>query len=376
MKIAFITPFPPYRGGISKHSENIFNHLNKNHYIDIFNFKRQYPDFLFPGKTQYVKEYKSKVNSSYRTIDTINPFTWHKTADIILMGGYDTVIFRFWHPFFAPAYISICKRLKKNNNKIKLFSICDNIIPHEPFIFQEKLIHRFISYIDNVIVMSDQVKKELLSISNECSYKKLFLPILNDLGEKIQREEACKKLKIESNKINLLFFGLIRDYKGLDVFLNAISYLNVDIGNKINVIVAGECYDKNINYKKISKNSISKIYWYEKYIPDSEVNLYFSASDYVVLPYKTASQSGIIPMAYHYNLPVIISDLDSLLDNVIVNKTGFSFKNKDYKDLSKLITNIINDNSTYDFTNINEYKKKFTTKRFVNELIDTIKKND
>ena len=158
-------------------------------------------------------------------------------------------------------------------------------------------------------------------------------------------------------------------------FLNAISYLNVDIGNKINVIVAGEFYDKNINYKKISKESISKIYWYEKYIPDSEVNLYFSASDYVVLPYKTASQSGIIPMAYHYNLPVIISDLDSLLDNVIVNKTGFSFKNKDYKDLSKLITNITNDNSTYDFTYINEYKKKFTTERFVNELIYTIKKN-
>ena len=371
MKIAFITPFPPYRGGISKHSENIYNQLNKSNNVVIFNFKRQYPSILFPGKTQYIDNFKFDLYKSVQIIDSINPITWYKTANAIIDGGFDKVIFRFWHPFFCPAYISICKRLKKKNTNIELYAICDNIIPHESFFYQLNLIKQFLNYIDKTIVMSDQVENELISINNNYNYVKLFLPILDDLGPILSKDDACKSINIDSNKINFLFFGLIRDYKGLDILLKAINNLDSKINSDINIIIAGEFYDKISKYNNICKST--NIYLFDQYIPDDEVNMYFSASDYVVLPYKTASQSGIIPMAYHFNLPVIISDLSSLLHNIIVNKTGFVFKNKDYKDLSDLITDIVLGKKPNDFSHIKEYRKKYTTKVFVDKLVSSIK---
>ena len=371
MRIAFITPFPPYRGGISKHSENIYNQIKIKHHIEIFNFKRQYPNILFPGKTQYISNFKFDLYKSNQIIDSINPITWYKTANAIIDGEFDKVIFRFWHPFFCPAYITICRRLKKLNKNIKLYAICDNIIPHETFFYQRNLIKRFLNYIDKNIVMSDQVEKELISINDNYNYVKLFLPILDDLGPKLSKNNACKSINIDSAKINFLFFGLIRDYKGLDILLKAINNLDPVINSNINLIIAGEFYDKVYKYNNICKNT--NVYLFNRYIPDDEVNMYFSASDYVILPYKTASQSGIIPMAYHFNLPVIISDLTSLLHNIIINKTGFVFKNKDYKDLSDLITNIVLGNKSNDFSYIKEYRKKYTTKVFVDKLVSSIK---
>ena len=369
MKIAFITPFPPYRGGISKHSENIYSQLIKKNEIKIFNFKRQYPQFIFPGKTQYL-ENVNNINSN-RIIDTLNPLTWHRTANEIIKGNYDKVIFRFWHPFFAPAYICIIKKIKKYQKNIKIYAICDNIIPHERFIFQNFLIKSFIHLIDKIIIMSDQVEKEILSISINCNYEKLFLPILDDLKPSLTKSDACKSLKISKKKINLLFFGLIRKYKGLDIFLKAINKLDPNINSKINVIIAGECYDKKTDYNIMCNNQ--NIYWFNEYIPDKDINIYFSASDYVVLPYKTASQSGIIPMAYHYNIPVITSNIRSLKKNIVIDKTGFVFDNMDHKSLSLLITDIVLGKKNDDFSYIREYKKKYTTENFINKFLLAIK---
>ena len=173
--------------------------------------------------------------------------------------------------------------------------------------------------------------------------------------------------------MTFLFFGLIRKYKGLDVFLNAVNKLEKNISNKINVLIVGECYENYEKYQKICKNSNISIKWFNEYIPDDKINIYFSASDYVVLPYKSASQSGIIPMAYHYNLPVIISDLDSLKKNVINNKTGLIFENENYNQLSKIISDITMNKISNDYNYIKEYKNNFTTKIFVEKLISLMK---
>ena len=146
---------------------------------------------------------------SDRNINSINPVSWISTAKKIINGGYDKILIRFWHPFFAPAYISICKRIKKSNKNIKIYAICDNIIPHESFIFQNILIKKFIDSIDMPIVMSDQVENDFKAISNR-PYKKLFLPILNDLKPIIPQTDARKLLNVENKKLTFLFFGLIR----------------------------------------------------------------------------------------------------------------------------------------------------------------------
>ena len=371
MKIAFITPFPPYRGGISKHSENIYNEIKKSHQIDVFNFKRQYPDFLFPGKTQYLKNNEKEYNS-FRIIDSLNPLSWKRTSFEIVKGKYDKVIFRFWHPFFAPAYISIIKNIKKSTDRPSFYSICDNIIPHENFLFQKFLIKNFLSKLNKIIVMSDQVENEVKSINNNYDYKKLFLPILNDLGSQIDKDNACRNLKIKNNKINFLFFGLIRDYKGLDIFLDSLNYLDKSIENKIRIIIAGEFYDNQIKYKNLCKNKNIDIKWFDNYIPDNLVHNYFCASDFAVLPYKNASQSGIIPMAYHFNTPVIVSNLDSLVKNIVIGKTGFKFESENSKSLASLIMNVVNKHQKDDFQYIKQYKNNYSTDVFIKKLISIL----
>ena len=371
MKIAFITPFPPYRGGISKHSENIYNEIKKSHQIDVFNFKRQYPDFLFPGKTQYLKNNEKEYNS-FRIIDSLNPLSWKRTSFEIVKGKYDKVIFRFWHPFFAPAYISIIKNIKKSTDRPSFYSICDNIIPHENFLFQKFLIKNFLSKLNKIIVMSDQVENELKLINNNYDYKKLFLPILNDLGSQIDKDNACRNLKIKNNKINFLFFGLIRDYKGLDIFLDSLNYLDKSIENKIRIIIAGEFYDNQIKYKNLCKNKNIDIKWFDNYIPDNLVHNYFCASDFAVLPYKNASQSGIIPMAYHFNTPVIVSNLDSLVKNIVIGKTGFKFESENSKSLASLIMNVVNKYQKDDFQYIKQYKNNYSTDVFIKKLISIL----
>ena len=166
---------------------------------------------------------------------------------------------------------------------------------------------------------------------------------------------------------------IIRKYKGLDVFLNALNKLEKNVSDKINILIVGECYESYEKYKKICQNSNISIKWFNEYIPDDKISIYFSASDYVVLPYRSASQSGIIPMAYHYNLPVIISDLYSLKKNVINNKTGLVFENENYNQLSEIISDITMNKISNDYNYIEEYKNNFTTTIFVEKLISLMK---
>jgi len=375
MKVAIITPFPPYRGGISKHSENLYKELT-NLSIDttVLNFTRQYPGIFFPGKNQYLNNF-TPYDSKHiiRVIDSINPISWRKTAKIIIDKKINRLIFRYWNPFFIPCYIYIIKYLRRKKHNIKIYSICDNIISHETFYLQKYFVRKFITLLDGVITMSTYVKKQMIDLVEEVNCKNLFLPIVNDLGEKIDISLAKKELHLDTNKVTFLFFGLIREYKGLDILLEAINRIDKNLCQNYELLIVGESYVDINKYKKILDSDLhTNISWYNKYIPDEFINLYFSASNYVVLPYRSGSQSGIIPIAYYYNKPVIASNVNGLVEFINEN-TGLIFENENIKELASILEDCIKNYTPDLFKNMDTMKNKLSTSNYTKEILEFIK---
>ena len=375
MKVAIITPFPPYRGGISKHSENLYKELT-NSSVDttILNFTRQYPSILFPGENQYLNN-STSCDSDHiiRVIDSINPISWRKTAKIIIDRKINRLIFRYWNPFFIPCYIYIIKYLRWKRHNIKIYSICDNITSHETFYLQKYLIKKFIKLLDGVITMSTYVKKQIIDLVGEINCKDLFLPIVNDLGKKIDINLAKKKLRLDSNKITFLFFGLIREYKGLDILLEAINRIDKNLCKNYELLIVGESYVDINKYKKILNSNLHEnISWHNEYIPDESVNLYFSASNYVILPYRSGSQSGIIPIAYYYNKPVIASNVNGLVEFINEN-TGLIFENENIEELASILEDCIKNYNSDLFKNMDTMRNKLSTSNYVKEILQFIK---
>ena len=367
MKISFLSAFPPYRGGISKHSSLIYSYLSEKYDIQAINFKKLYPDIFFPGKSQY--DY-SQINIGKRTLDSINPFTWIKTIKIIEKHNPDILLFKFWHPFFVPAYNFIIKRTKKRC-RCHIVMVCDNLFPHEKFPISRKLIKKITRNVDGFVVQSSIVEAELKSLVPNPIYVKRLHPIYDNYPNLIDKVKAKDMLNIKESKV-VLFFGFIRKYKGLDILIKSME----DVFKKdsdMKLLIVGECYeDKARYYGLINKSKYkNQIMWVEDFIPDSEISKYFSASDIVVLPYTSASQSGIIPLAYHYNRPVITSNIDSLIEVVQQNKTGYIFKKGDVADLSVKISTFFNDcDSEFCNQEIENYKVSFSWDFFISGIED------
>jgi len=376
MKLALISPFPPLRGGISKETETIYNYFNNNgHEIKVINYKRLYPQFLFPGKSQYInnKLYNSDENI-VKILDSINPFTWNEVSKYILENKIDKVIFRYWHPFFIPAFHFIIKKIRKNNNNIKIFCICDNIYPHNYFPFSKTLIKLFLKNVDKYFVMSDNTFNQIKEFSQVKDIKKIFLPLKESFGPALNQKMCQKKINIDSDFI-ILFFGLIRDYKGLDVLLKSL-YKFKKLKNNFKLIIAGECYtQKNKYLDLINKYNLnSNIFWDDSYIPDENVNVYFSACDVVVLPYKKASQSGIIPISFNYNKLILTSNIAGLKEFVVPGKTGYLFDTENPNSLSVTLSKIYYKHDFKESDNfISVHKEKFTIDKLADDIISFIK---
>ena len=365
MKISFLSAFPPYRGGISKHSSLIYHHLSSRHKVQALNFSKLYPSIFFPGKTQYDKK------SDYigeRVLNSMNFFSWKKTAKSIKAYNPDIFIFKFWHPFFAPCYTHLIRSIKKNND-CKIIMICDNIFPHERFPLSKILIKRLINKVDGFLVQSSIVENELKSLVGSPIYSKNFHPIYDNYPKGIDMLEARNILDISESKV-VLFFGLVRKYKGLDILIKSMDRV-FEKDSDIKLIIAGECYGDKDKYLNLINNSKfkSNICWVEKFISDSEVPIFFSASDVVVLPYRTASQSGVIPLAYNYNKPVITSNLVSLTEVIEEGRTGHTFDLE--SELEVKILDFFNSYDSHPYEeNIRKYKKIFSWDSFINGIED------
>lgn len=329
MRIAFLSCFHPFRGGISQFNANLCQELGRSNTVKAFNFTRQYPEFLFPGKTQYVTKDDDAVPiESCALLDTANPFSWGRTYRAIRDWRPDIVVVSYWMSYFAPSLGWIARRLKKH---CAVLSVLHNVIPHEPRFFDKPLTRYFLSGCSGNIALCDEVADDLARIKKDAVSTVLFHPIYTHFGEKTPRERAEKVLGLAPGRKNLLFFGLIRDYKGLDILLRAFGKLD----DSYQLIVAGEPYGSFEKYQAIIDSSPAKdrIKLFLKYIKDSEVKDYFSASDLVVLPYRSATQSGISAVSYHFEVPMVVTDVGGLRQAVGDCGTGLVAKPSDERSL-------------------------------------------
>ena len=359
MKIVLVGPFPPFRGGISDLNAALADHLSKRHEIHAINFTTQYPKVLFPGKTQFKKGDSAQEVDSIRCLSSINPFSWRKTAYKIIDIEPDLVLFRFWLPFFAPAFSGVAKKIRKYSDAT-IMAICDNIIPHEERLLDTRLTKIFFGFIDSFIVLSKKVENELLSFVPEAKYKYSPHPIYSIFNNTLSKEQAKAELKLATKKV-LLFFGLIREYKGLDILINAMEKIKTELED-YTLLIVGECYENENKYTELIKKAgiTDNVKCHYSFIPDNEVGKYFSAADVVVLPYKTASQSGIVQIGYHFDTPVIVSNVGGLPEIVDEGKTGYCVEPSSNAFAKAIKAFYENDNISEMNSNISEYKSKFS----------------
>ena len=316
MRIAVLSSFYPLRGGIAQFNAHIVAELGKSHTVKAFNFKRQYPGLLFPGKTQYVTpDDEADPVESEALLDTVRPSTWVRTARAIRAWKPDLLILRYWMSWFAPSLGWIARHAG-----CKVIAILDNVIPHEPHAFDKPLTRYFLDGCDGFVTMSPSVTDELLSLRKDARFVELFHPLYDHFGERLPREEAEDLLGLSHGKKNLLFFGLIRDYKGLDILLEAFR----DLPDDYQLVVAGEPYGSFDKYREIIESLPGKdrVHVFPDYIRDSEVKRYFSVADVTVLPYRSATQSGISAISYHFGVPMIVTDTGGLKATVGDRGTG------------------------------------------------------
>ena len=320
MKITFLSTFYPFRGGIAQFNALVYRALEKDNSLEAITFTRQYPNILFPGKTQLVgPEDQADVIPSKSWLDSINPFTYWTTGKRIKKNSPDLMITKYWMTFFAPSLGFVLGMQAKKTVRI---SILDNVIPHEKRFFDHWCNRYFLKRNDGFIVMSDKVKLDLLSYLPEAKYLHIPHPVYDHFGEKCSKIDALKKLNLENfaDKKIVLFFGIIRDYKGLDLLLEAFSLLD----DSFHLIVAGEVYGSFEKYDAIiSEHQLKdKVSLFNNYIGDEEVKFFFSAADVGVLPYKSATQSGITSIANHFELPLIATNVGGLAETILHQKTG------------------------------------------------------
>lgn len=371
MKITLIGPAYPFRGGIAHFTGLLYRYLSRNHSVEVVTFSRQYPSILFPGQTQRETDGEGLAIPTKRMIDSINPLTWVRTGRHIARESPDLVIFMYWLPFFAPAYASIASRVKRGSGARVLF-LCHNIIPHEKRIGDRLLTRRAFRHADTFIVQSREVERDLLSILPSARYRMLPHPIYEIFGNAVPKDEARARLRLDHSKI-ILFFGFIRPYKGLETLLRAMP----DIRKRIDLhcLVVGESYEDITPYRQLIRegNYESAVTLVQQYVPAEDVRLYFSAADCVVLPYRSATQSGIVQIAYQFSKPAIVTDVGGLSEIVLDNQTGFVVPPDNPSALASAVIRFYEEHREEEFVrNIGPEREKYRWDHFVRGIEEIV----
>lgn len=368
MKIAILSPFYPYRGGIAQFSAMLYRAMEEKHEVKAFSFSRLYPGFLFPGKTQYVEKGDGAIEiPSDRILDSINPFSYQKTAKEIGKFQPDILIIVYWMSFLGPAYGHIADRLKE---KTVIISLVHNAIPHEPKFFDKPFAGLLFNRCKGFVVMSDMVKNDIFSMNSGSLFCERPHPLYSHFGEKIHVQDARKKLGLDPDKRTLLFFGLIRDYKGLDLLIDAMAGLDDDF----QLLIAGESYGSFEKYETQISHSPAKdrIFVMNKYIEDGLVPVLFSGADLLVLPYKSATQSGVIPVAYHFEVPVVATDVGGLRNTIERPETGIICK-PDPESIVSAIKRIFSLGRERFVDNIRKEKENLSWEKFADNVVEFAK---
>lgn len=348
-KIVMIGPVFPYKGGISHYTSLMHHALAKKYNIYMVSYKLQYPRLLFKkGQKDYSNDIFKVENTNF-LINTVNPFNWIYTANQIRKINAELIIIQWWHPFFAPCYWTICKLLSRS----KILFICHNVFPHERFFLDKYITKKVLKNGSHFIVHSSKDEADLKSLKIFISYRKTVLPTYNIFKlHNLKKDESRQLLNISSNENILLFFGFVRKYKGLKYLLKAMPDI-INSLKKIKLLVVGDFGDdKDVYIQMIRDYKIqSYVNIYDGYIPNDEVEKFFSASDLVVLPYESATQSAIVQIAYGFNKPVIATNVGGLPEVVLDGKTGYIVEACNEKELAERIIYFFKKNKAKEFEN-------------------------
>lgn len=362
-KVFILGSAHPYKVGSAQFNERLAQEFkNEKYEIIIYTFKLQYPKFLFPGKSQYSDKEAPEDLIIKRKINTINPFNWFKIGLEIKKNKPDFIIIRYMMSFMSPSMGTI-SRIVKKNNFTKCIGLIDNAIPHEKRFFDTILSKYFFKSLDGFLYMSKKVGEDLSNFGFKSNKKYCPHPLFDNYGIKTDKIKAKNQLGLDKDYKYILFFGLIREYKGLDLLIEAIDH-NYFKENKIKLLVAGEFYSDVNQYEKLinDKSLNDLIIINNKFIPNEDVSLYFSASDILVLPYKTATQSGVTQVGFYYNKPMLVTNVGGL-GELIDSEIGYIVDPKAKAIQDALLDFFINNKEIYLSENVSKRKKMFSWKR-------------
>lgn len=349
MKIVVLGTAWPYRGGIALFNERLAREFQKeNDEVITYTFTLQYPSFLFPGKTQYSEEPAPQDMTIVRKVSSVNPFNWIKVGRELKKMAPDLIVIGFWLPFMAPCLGTIA-RIARKNGKTKVVSVVHNIVPHEHRIGDKMFATYFCNSVDGFVAMSDSVLNDLTLFDSVKPRVFCRHPLYDNFGKQVDREEALAELGLDTSNRYMLFFGLIRDYKGLDIMLKAYADSRLrKMGVKL--IVAGEFYNNAEKYFELEKELglEGEVIWHREFVPDSKVRYYFGAADIIVQPYKSATQSGVTQIAYHFEKPMIVTNVGGLAEIVPNGKAGYVVE-PDEKEIADAIVDFFGNNRQDEF---------------------------
>jgi glycosyltransferase involved in cell wall biosynthesis len=376
MNVIIIGPAHPLRGGgITTFNERLARQFqNEGHHTTIFSFSLQYPGFLFPGKSQFTDAPAPKDLDIRTRINSVNPFNWLSVGNEIKKLKPDIVVVRYWIPLMGPCLGTILRIIKKNKHT-RIICIADNIIPHEKRFGDKPFTRYFIKPVDAFITMSEKVLSDLRLFTS----KKALLvphPLYDNFGEKISKAEARRQLTISNEQKIILFFGFIRKYKGLDILLDAMKLISqLQIAN-CQLLIAGEFYeDKKVYNEQIKALGIKdNLILHTDFIPDNEVRNYFCAADVVIQPYRNATQSGVTPLAYHFEIPMIVTNVGGLPAMVPDNKVGLVAQPTAIS-LAEKITEYFEKGENHFLPYLIEEKKKFSWTKMLQSILEVANSN-
>lgn len=368
-RIIIVGPAYPYRGGIADFNERLaYEFQHEGHEVSIYTFTLQYPSFLFPGTTQYATGAAPEGLSIVRRLNSINPFNWIKVGRDIRRARPDVVMIRFWLPFLAPCLGTVARIIRRDKG-IKVVALLDNVIPHEHRVGDRLFARYMIRSVGGYVAMSESVLRDAKSFDDTKPFALTPHPLYDNFGPKVSRNEAIAHLGLDPNTRYILFFGLIRDYKGLDLLLRAFSDSRLR-GKKVKLIVAGEFYSNAEKYAQLESelHLAEHIVWYKEFVPADKVRYYFAAADLVAQPYKTATQSGITQIAYHFERPMLVTNVGGLAEIIPHGKVGYVVA-PDVQDIADALVDFVEHHTDADYREgILEEKAKYAWSNMTAQL--------
>ena len=360
MRIIIVGTSHPYRGGLAAFNERLAReYVKQGHEVELYTFTLQYPAFLFPGKTQYSDETKPDDLTIYREINSVNPFNWWRVGREIKSKKPEMVVFCYWMSFMAPCFGSIARVCKTIDTRV--VALIHNMMPHEPSLLDKIFPRYFVGAMDGFVAMANAVADDVRKLDKKGRPIKLSPhPVYDRYGSIDIKENACRELNLNPETKYILFFGFIRRYKGLDLLMEAFADVRLR-QYPVKLIVAGEFYEPEAPYRELIRRYAldDDVLLHTHFIPDSEVARYFNVADIVAQPYRSATQSGVTQIAYHFEKPMLVTDVGGLAEIVPHGKVGYVVA-PDKESVADALVDFLEHNRSESFkANIQIEKKKF-----------------